>query len=157
MGQFLNSREPYDKYRTVISNRRQIIHRKKRLRRLKRKNMLCGSRERWRKRNDIPGVYWRLESVMIKKQKNMPVKQKYCDDLQAVEKGYRVCERKKASKNSNLYYFYLLFSPSQDNIKIYGSEQVPGRKKQDGKDMDFYEDYRGYYLRGSQRSSGRPF
>ena len=23
--------------------------------------------------------------------------------------------------------------------------------------MDFYEDYRGYYLRGSQRSSGRPF
>ena len=91
------------------------------------------------------------ELVMIKKQKNMPVKQKYCDDLQAVEKGYRVCKRRRASKNSNLYYFYLLFSPSQDNIKIYGSEQVPGRKKQDGKDMDFYEDYRGYYLRGSQR------
>ena len=70
MGQFLNSREPYDKYRTVMNG----TYGKKRLRRLKRKNMLCGSRERWRKGNDIPGAYWRLESVMIKKQKNMPVK-----------------------------------------------------------------------------------
>ena len=34
---------------------------------------------------------------MIKKQKNMPVKQKYCDDLQAVEKGYRVCKRRRVS------------------------------------------------------------
>ena len=34
----------------------------------------------------------------------------YCDDLQAVEKGYRVCKRRRVSKNSNLYYFYLLFS-----------------------------------------------
>ena len=52
MGQFLNSREPYDKYRTVMN----------------------GTYGRWRKGNDIPGAYWRLESVMIKKQKNMPVK-----------------------------------------------------------------------------------
>ena len=66
MGQFLNSREPYDKYRTVMNGTygRSYTGR----------SDCAGSRERWRKGNDIPGAYWRLESVMIKKQKNMPVK-----------------------------------------------------------------------------------
>ena len=41
---------------------------------IKEKEYALRFRERWRKGNDIPGAYWRLESVMIKKQKNMPVK-----------------------------------------------------------------------------------
>ena len=83
MGQFLNSREPYDKYRTVIL--------------------------------ELKVDHTPEEAIAQIKEKEYALRfkgKKYCDDLQAVEKGYRVCKRRRASKNSNLYYFYLLFSPS---------------------------------------------
>ncbi len=74
MGQFLNSREPYDKYRTVILELKVDHTPEEAIAQIKEKEYALRFKGKMAERNDIPGVYWRLESVMIKKQKNMPVK-----------------------------------------------------------------------------------
>ena len=70
MGQFLNSREPYDKYRTVILELKVDHTPEEAIAQIKEKEYAL----RFKGKMAETGVYWRLESVMIKKQKNMPVK-----------------------------------------------------------------------------------
>lgn len=74
MGQFLNSREPYDKYRTVILELKVDHTPEEAIAQIKEKEYALRFEGKMAERERYTGRILAVGSVMIKKQKNMPVK-----------------------------------------------------------------------------------